>query len=434
MNNTIETPNPLRARLRTFVVVFLLFTLLYAFTLIIIHSVDTSNYNGEVKQVTGTVSNFERDKDDGLSLTLSDGTIYNCNPLKSVDENIDCSNLIGKEVMLYVPQSQFGNGAPFVLGIMCGETTVVDYHETLTVKREESKIGFIVLGILTGIFGLGTCATFIWMVNIPQTKQYNLAEKYSDYFKLRQPSSPTARKALLIFTLGGLIAILVLAVVCIVIGTVYNDVYVNVAVAITTCVAIIAYSIGAVFFTKWHAKKEQEFYSQNYPFDFTDISHIAMRKSIKAQLQASIREERDKYPNRYGDGASIYTLEFTADGVEFYDFDYENEQATPSTEEIFGVSDEAPQYVGKLTYDELNFEALPFYRKRSRPLTIVIKSRIDPEKTSLPVDLIHDVHLTLDSNLLATLKRFDVKVDNLDYLLANKTKLMQENCKKSKTN
>ena len=83
-------------------------------------------------------------------------------------------------------------------------------------------------------------------------------------------------------------------------------------------------------------------------------------------------------------------------------------------------------------HDELNFEAVPYFRKRDRSMFIVIKSRLT-NVDSLPdtLDMTNDLHIILDTNLLATLRHFAVPVENLDFLLENKAQLIEEHCKHS---
>ena len=83
--------------------------------------------------------------------------------------------------------------------------------------------------------------------------------------------------------------------------------------------------------------------------------------------------------------------------------------------------------VATLTYGELDFEAKAFYRKRTHPMLIIVKSRL-VRRDDFPEEFVNDIHFLLDENLLKTLKTFGVKIENLDYLLENKKQLMLENC------
>ncbi len=79
------------------------------------------------------------------------------------------------------------------------------------------------------------------------------------------------------------------------------------------------------------------------------------------------------------------------------------------------------------TYEQLNFEALAHFRKNIHPMTVIIKSRLN-RTDDFPEEFVNDIHIALDINLLNTLKKFNIKVENLDYLLQNKKQLMLENC------
>ena len=100
---------------------------------------------------------------------------------------------------------------------------------------------------------------------------------------------------------------------------------------------------------------------------------------------------------------------------------YVNDQTQNVFEEETALSEQTPLVV--LPYDQLNFEALPFFGKNKRPLTIVVKSRLDPD-AAYPEELVNDLHFLFDSNLLHTLQKYGVKVENLDEILAGKKELM----------
>ena len=60
---------------------------------------------------------------------------------------------------------------------------------------------------------------------------------------------------------------------------------------------------------------------------------------------------------------------------------------------------------------------------------IIIKSRLKPQ-VDFPEDLVNDLHIAFDVNLQNTINAFNVPVENLDYLLENKKRLMLANCYK----
>ena len=192
--------------------------------------------------------------------------------------------------------------------------------------------------------------------------------------------------------------------------------------------SLLAVAVVILITTLWLYRKERRFYADNFPFDFTDVSNIPMRKKFKEQLQEELNAERALHPHRYGEGGNGSTVEFSDMGLKLYDFDLMY-GSLDTTDEIFGVPDtelDAKCLVCTIDYQTLNFVALPFYSKKLRPLSVVIKSRLD--KSPDGANLENDVHLILDSNLLTSLQQFNVPVENLQYILDNKEQLIADNC------
>ncbi len=197
----------------------------------------------------------------------------------------------------------------------------------------------------------------------------------------------------------------------------------------------------------WLGKEEINFYDKNFPFDFSDISHIQMRKKAKEELQQQILKEYAEHPDTFADGGNGYDVTFDEKGVTLtlqmplWD---ENEESAfpqqtemPSADAVFGENSVTDingkteinfnKTIMSFTYEQLNFEALAHFRKNIHPMTVIIKSRLN-RTDDFPEEFVNDIHIALDINLLNTLKKFNIKVENLDYLLQNKKQLMLENC------
>ena len=112
-------------------------------------------------------------------------------------------------------------------------------------------------------------------------------------------------------------------------------------------------------------------------------------------------------------------IKFTEQGAELYDFQDDLDSAS----EVFGTDFATP--VAKFTYEQLNFEALPFCISAQCPLVIIVKSRL-PEEGNYPEILTNDLHFCLSKNLLETLETFNVPVENLHQILDNKEAYMKE--------
>lgn len=431
MNNKITLDNPLRSRLTTVCVILLLIVAITLVGVFISNGVSKQTYNGQVKNIQGAVTSID-DGDDGLYIVFDDETQYNANALATVFDDYDFGTLIGQNVTLYIPLDQFGNGLPIALGVEINEQTILDYHVTIESISENLSITRAIFGALAGIFGVACCACFVWRGFTPATKEYDLTQKYAEYNMRRQPSCQQS-KVLIRYNLIQLVLIALLAFTSTIVANLAVDSLVSIVLAYVLVTDILVYVVGVICILKWFYKKEREFYAKNLPFDLTDLSHVHMRKAFKEQLQAELIAERVAKPHRYGDGGNGYTVDFDETGIRLIlelpcdDDDY------PTAQDVFGEGGEQKtneQFICKLDYNKLNFEAVPVLRKRDHPLTVVIKSRLEPS-VELPDSLVNDLHIILDCYLLETLKHFAVPVENLDYVLDNKAQLMQD-CAKRK--
>ena len=435
MNNKITLQKPLRQRLKVALVTLLIFTVVFAINVLTLRSMSVKNYSGQVVEVTGELQQINYHEDDNGVEIVVDGTKYNASRMVQYGDDLDLDELKNQTVTLYVTKNQVGK-IPWALGIKQGTELLVDYEHVIELGKEENRDTMIVFGVCAGICFVAACVVYVWRMRVSPTKEYNLAQKYAEYNLSRQPSCPEYKKFFIILLIYLVVFVLLTTTIGIVCDYVDNET-VRIAVVATLGGVALICTVGMLLIAPlWLFKKEREFYAKNFPFDFSDVSHIFMRKKYKQQLQNELNAERALHPHRYGDGGG-YTVEFCENGLKFFDLDLLYAEENPTTEDVFGVQDteqDDNHLLCVIDYNTLNFEALPFYRKTNRPLTVVIKSRL--EDGDLPDELkpksenenANDVHIILDSNLLATLRHFNVAVDNLDYILENKEELIRENC------
>lgn len=431
MNNTIEIENKKRIALKGVVALLVLFCILSAVMLYTFSGIDKKNLSGRVMEVTGKLE-YAPNEDD--SLVQISGTLYT---VGGIDDHYDISTLNGQQVTLVIPIEVFGDANPWILGIKKDGVTLVDYTEVIAAKKQSNDVGkYVSLAILCA-FVLAAVAVNVWRNRLVPTQQANLAEQFANYFSIRQPSCKQ-RKLPIIVMFAWLAALVVYSIV---LGLVAPD---SIAHPLSiTLIAIMVVLLGggitAIALTiKYAYNKEIEFYTQGFPFNFRDISHIRLKKTVKQQLQESLEKESAQYPHRYGDGGNGFDVQFGQEGIDLYLLEemteeqrmmQTNEQAD---QEVFdGVTPpDQFRHVMHLDYSQLNLQALPLIKKGEKPLMVVIQSQLEP---SLATDeLAHDLHMLLDTNLLDTLRTFNVPVANLDYVLENKQAIMQEHCKKVK--
>ena len=431
MNNKVNVTNPLYQRAKTASLILFIFAALSLLVLFTFRAMDTRNYNGRVKEVSGVVISIE-DNDDTLEIKLSNNVVYSANRIRTSQPEFDFEALLNTEVTFYLPETQVGiNIPPWIVGIKQGDITLIDYNEVIADGKAEAKIAMIVTGILSGAFAACVVALFLWRLRIGPVKEGNLYEAFCELERQRQPSCPQY-KHLGTAVISYLFPIIIVSIVIPVVCSAVENVAVQIAVTVVMSVLFVGSTAALLIFAHRLTKKEHEFYAQNFPFDLDDISHfpaVGKQKKRMAELQTEVREERKKYPHRYFDAGNGYMVDFTENGVEF--FHEEDDFPTPDADFVFGEDGEnsTARQVYKLNYQQLSFEALPYYRKKDHPLTVVIKSRI-VDCDDVPEEMTNDFHFMLDSNLLATLCHFNVQVENLQFILENKAQLIEENCQR----
>lgn len=425
MHNKVFLPSHRYMRLRTASATLFIIALIFVGLMIFVGVLNGRNFNGEVAQLSGEVTFVDEDKDGYFLIELDGKTRYTASPIRSMYD--DWQSLLGKQVTLTLPQKQVNSTYRWIIGVQVGDNVIVDYRETLQNRRVLNRNALIALGVFLGALIVSSGAVYAWQKNTSPTVERDLAPSYCDFTADRQPCCPLYRK-LPIISFGYAMLVSVLCLIDTLIRAYVPNNRVVIAVAVVAVIICAAATVLLLLTTYlWLPQKEREFYAENYPFDFNDISHVAMRKKFKEQLQKELTAEAEAYPHRYGEGGNSLLCDFTEKGVTL---SLEtNPDEKPSADEVFGEGGEDMVHLCDLTYEELNFEAVPHYRKKDRPLFIVVKSRLQPTERLENLGIYNDIHIVLDSNLLATLRHFGVQVENLDYLLENKAQLMKENCK-----
>lgn len=429
MDNQFAVPNPTRQKFKTAAVILIVVAILFAIFAYLIYDVRDKNLNGKTTTSTGVVS--VSGDDQNLYLTLDNGenfstatlsTYYSATEGKSSEEFCNLiKSLDSKTITITYPADNVSSSNIWVLGLACGENVLFDAEKVLVFKQAENKNITSFFVIAASVAAASAVACFVVCIYLEPLKLYSLAEKFAEFFACRQPDLPIRKKATLL-SLVPLFAFLLTAIA----GAITAELQLKTAtIVLLACSAVLfAGGIIAVILTNKRLKTLSiEFYAQNYPFDLFDVSHMSIKKQLKQQLQQELDEERRKYPDRYADGGNGFDCDFTESGLALYVIDefYVNDQTQNVFEEETALSEQTPLVV--LPYDQLNFEALPFFGKNKRPLTVVVKSRLNPD-AAYPEELVNDLHFLFDSNLLHTLQKYGVKVENLDEILAGKKELM----------
>ncbi len=445
MNNTVLVESKARQKLKLFCTLMCVFCLCAIAVLVSIYLIGNKTLNGQTVQVEGILNEIYTD--DSNTVTLDENKQYNVVWDK---EKIDLHRYKGSKITLIVSADTFASN-PWAFGLTVDGETIVDFNETLADKTAENNETKTVIIIVTAILCVITCGLFIWRFNVQPTAEHELSREFGEFVSMRQPTCPK-RKFVLIYTLSYIVILFALLIVAIVLDPETETISELSTASKAVLWAMLAFGIlGAiglfVMLLFWLGKEEINFYDKNFPFDFSDISHIQMRKKAKEELQQQILKEYAEHPDTFADGGNGYDVTFDEKGVTLtlqmplWD---ENEESAfpqqtemPSADAVFGKNSVTDingkteinfnKTIMSFTYEQLNFEALAHFRKNIHPMTVIIKSRLN-RTDDFPEEFVNDIHIALDINLLNTLKKFNIKVENLDYLLQNKKQLMLENC------
>lgn len=448
MKNTVLVESKTRQRLKMACALMCVFCLCFIAVLVCVVMIGSQTLNGQTDEITGVLN--EVYVDDTNTVIIDKDKHFNV-VWDDEEYGIKLADFIGKTVTLTVTHDTFSASNPWALGLSADGQTIVDFKTTLDKKTAENNEIKTVVIIVTAILCVATCGLFIWRFNIAPLAERELYGEFAEYLSARQPTCKQ-RKWMIAY-----VAVYFALVVALLITTVLIDpnaetipelVPAAKAVLWTMLAVTVVGGIGIFVFREWITYKEIDFYAEKLPFDFTDISHAPLRKTVKEQLQQEILKEHNEHPHTYADGGNGYDATFGENGVTLSiplddwdpDMQPHNNVEMPDANAVFcdtaatentvaAEQNRVPEnrVVMTLSYDELNFEAVAHFRKGARPMMIVIKSRLE-RKESFPEEFVNDLHFAFDSNLQNTLNLFNAKVDNLEELLNNKKQLMLENC------
>ncbi len=424
MNNTIQIENKKRIALRGAFAIAVLFFILATIVFFTFTNISKKNLSGNVKEFTGVLS-FDVDEDDYTIAKIGEQEFA----LSTIEDYYDIQSLQGQVVTLVVPAQHVGDVNPWILGLKQGDTVLVDYNVVLADHLKDNDTGAKVTLIVMGVFLVVGIALLYWRSKVVATQDALLVEQFANFFAIKQPTYPQ-RKTFGIYTAVWAVLLFSLSILFATFAPEENLDPLSTSLLIVLGVVFVGGVAGLFVLSKHFNKKEIEFYNQRFPFDFNDLSHVHMKKSVREELERQMQQESKLYPHRFGDGGNGFDVKFGEDGVDLYMLEElpDNPQmmnTANQTEDVFdGVTPpDQFRHVMHLTYQQVNFQAVALVRKGERPLMVVIQSQLDESYAS--EELQHDLHLLLDVNLLNTLTTFNVPVQNLDHILTNKLAIMQ---------
>lgn len=427
MYNKVIVQNSKYYKLKAASAAVFLFAVIFAAILIEVSLLNSRNFNGNATEISGTVTAVTKNESE-LLVELDGQTRYIASPIE--DELDDWGALEGKQITLVLPQRQLESQYRWILGIKTKQGVLVDFDKVVAQKRQENTVILAVVSSLTALLVVGSGLLYAWQKRTPANVEKELLPTFCDFTAKRQPTCSLYR-LLPLFTAIYAVAVLLFIVAIGVTAEFASDTALIIISVVCAALVVALSTLLLVAAYVWFPQKERKFYEERYPFDLDDLSYVNMRKSTREELQNQLNDERAHYPNRFYDGGNGLICDFTERGITV---SCEEEPNVPSAQEVFGEGGEQAANVPHcdFSYEQLQLEAIAHYRSKDRPLFIVVKSRLE-QKVPLAdgTEMQNDLHFILDRNLLATLKRFNVQTENLDYLLENKARLMAENCPKS---
>lgn len=415
MKNTLPLPSKKRNAINTTILVTAIFLVLTLILLYVLHTQLKKDFNGKTQTVQGVVTQVNLG--DSLLITLDDEKSYNCNLIKQTANISDWNVLQGKTVTIVVPQESLNGNTPFVLGLSVPDVAEVNFEDTLAQKTQENATGRTVCAIVAGVLACVVCVLIALRIRTPQFVEGSFLQLLAQSHATMQPSKKRTDLWIIVICAAVLSFIVPFAV-----ASVMEKQQSETVVGITT-VSLFAGMLAATSVLAWYVNKiihaqNVAFYKENYPFDLADLSFLTIKKEKKQELQQQIEKELQENPHCYCDELGM-NIKFTEQGAELYDFQDDLDSAS----EVFGTDFATP--VAKFTYEQLNFEAMPFCISAQCPLVIIVKSRL-PEAGNYPEILTNDLHFCLSKNLLETLETFNVPIENLYQILDNKEAFMKE--------
>lgn len=451
MNNTIKCSSQVRSRLITAIVAILIFVVSFVIGAVSIIRIGNTTLDGNVTEVTGVLTKYDKEENDFvIRINDVDGT-YNASPLinalkdklgSDVAAEEYAENLAGKLITFYIPQHPSSTNNVWILGLKVDEDIAIDYTTLIPKLQQTNKTTTTALVVCAVVFAVVACALIIAYTRQSPQKTYVLSEKFAEFLANQQPTYANKNKTMPVILIVEGVVFLLSVLACVICENFVSEKVSDIMYTVSGIymLAVVASAIVMYVILK---NKTRQMYKDNYPFDSTDFCLLPVGKKMRKQIIESMKAFRAMNPDLYADGGNTYDILFTDHGVEAYRFEdeeddevnFDENNVEPFADEK-GMTEETP--VAKnvtegrtpdvtLDYDQLNFEALPYYNVSMKPIVVVVKSRIDTTAVNLPSEFKNDIHLHLDINLLSTLAKYDVRVQGLDKILGDLPTLLTQN-------
>lgn len=439
MKNTVLFPPKSRQIFKAIFCLSLLVAVVFGIATYAIVRISDTNLDGRVTQVTGTCTDFDEEglyvKVNGEVKAYKDGPLHTTLVKNNIanEDNVDdyFKSLVGKEVSFCIPQNPYDDKILWMLSLTVDGVVVATTEEVFAHEEEENRTIRIVFTTLIAVCAAAACVSMILRVNTPALKEYDLTQKFAEHFADRQPLLKQVRLSV-IFVIALCVPVVAFTIVGICSEVVQNfDNLIFLYVLAATAIVAITTVIPCVAIAN---KNNDKYYADKFPFDFSDADNYPLiRKKDRAEFQKALDKFKAENPDTYADGGNLYSVKFTDNCLQMFDAILdEDEEADNTLEDIFAESPRPQTPVFTIDYAKLNWQAVPFYGLSHRPLTVVIRSRLQPD-SSFPEQFTNDIHLLLEKDLVESLHKFNVQVEGLEEILQNKAELLKQHRHKGNT-
>lgn len=431
MKNTVLFPPKSRQIFKAIFCLSVLLGVVFGIATYAIVRIADTNLDGRVTQVTGTCTNFG---EEGLFVKVNgEVNVYKDGPLHTTlvknnianEDNVNdyFKSLVGKEVSFCIPQNPYDDKILWMLSLTVDGVVVATTEQVFADEEEENRTIRIVFTALIAVCAATACVSMILRVNTPALKEYDLTQKFAEHFADRQPLPKQVRLSI-IFVIALCVPVVAFTVVGICSEVVQNfDDIIFLYVLAATSIVAIATVIPCVVIAK---KNNVKYYADKFPFDFSDADNYPLiRKKDRAEFQKALDKFKAENPDTYADGGNLYSVKFTDNCLQMFDAIFDEDEGDETLEDIFAEAPRPQTPAFTIDYDKLNWQAVPFYGLNHRPLTVVIRSRLQPDP-SFPEQFTNDIQLLLEKDLVESLHKFNVQVEGLEEILQNKAELLKQ--------
>ncbi len=429
MNNVIQIANRKRKIIGYIILAAFFLVLCFAAVGISALLIKTNNLNGDVRTVTGILREIVDNDEHYLVLENDDEKYITSEYLRNLPAFSD-KVIGGAAITLTVPERQLSNKFQWIIGLSADNVTILSSSEGLQIREKENNVTLIVgfTGVAAALAAIAVLLLF--RSKIPETEDSRLTAQLAAFTSAMFPRAPLKKTAAVTAAYGFLW--IILAIMTAILGEREENTFFYVILGLLIAASVV-FIAGLPILAAKIKKKSISFYTENFPFDLRDISHLKLKEEVKTELRRQIQEWHTFHPDRFDDFANGFIADFTENGIKLYEPPDEEEGPAVDAREVFQdvAHSENILFQTELSYNRLKLSAVAEYAPTICMMQIFIVSNLTPS-FDYPVNLKRDLCFVYDKNLQNTLDKYSVEVEGLKNLVDNRESLMKKHCKRGK--